>query len=41
MQCFVTTSVTHSEFVLSPAYDIGHTAGELRRGNLDKLSGTG
>ena len=41
MKFFVTISVTHSELVLSPTYDIGHTAGELRRGNLDKLSGTG
>ena len=39
MQCFVSISVTHAELVLSPAYDIGHTAEELRRVNLDKLAG--
>ena len=39
MQCFVSISVTHSELVLSPAYDIGHTTDELRRVNLDKLAG--
>ena len=39
MQCFVSISVTHAELVLSPAYDIGHTADELRRVNLDKLAG--
>ena len=41
MQCFVSISVMHAELVLSPAYDIGHTAGELRRVNLDKLAGIG
>ena len=39
MQCFVSISVTHAELVLSPAYDIGHTADELRKVNLDKLAG--
>ena len=38
MQCFVSISVTHAELVLSPAYDLGHTADELRRVNLDKLA---
>lgn len=41
MQCFVSISVTRAELILSPAYDIGHTADELRRVNLDKLAGTG
>ena len=41
MQCFVSISVAHAELILSPAYDIGHTADELRRVNLDKLAGTG
>ena len=39
MQCFVRIAVTHAELVLSPAYDIGHTADELRKVNLDKLAG--
>ena len=39
MQNFVSISITHAELVLSPAYDIGHTADELRRVNLDKLAG--
>ena len=41
MQCFVGISVTHAELVLSPAYDLGHTAEDLRRVNLDKLAGLG
>ena len=39
MQNFVSISITHAELILSPAYDIGHTAEELRRVNLDKLAG--
>ena len=39
MQNFVSISITHAELVLSPAYDIGHTADELRRFNLEKLAG--
>ncbi len=39
MQNFVSISITHAELILSPAYDIGHTAEELRRVNLDKLTG--
>lgn len=39
MQCFVSISVTYAQLVLSPAYDLGHTADELRRVNLDKLAG--
>ena len=35
---FVRISITHAELILSPAYDIGHTAEELRKANLDKLS---
>ena len=41
MQCFVSISIAHAELVLSPAYDLGHTADELRRVNLDKLAGIG
>ena len=32
-------SITHAELILSPAYDIGNTAEELRRVNLDRLAG--
>ena len=39
MQDFVGISITHAELITSPAYDIGHTAEELRRVNLEKLSG--
>lgn len=38
MQNFVHISITHVELILSPAYDVGHTAEELRQVNLDKLS---
>ena len=38
MANFVKISITHAELILSPAYDVGHTAEELRRVNLDKLS---
>ena len=41
MQCFVGISVTRAELVLSPAYDLGHTADDLRRMYLDKLAGPG
>ena len=41
MENFVCISVTHAELILSPAYDIGHTAADLRRVNLEKLAGTG
>lgn len=40
MQNFVRITVTHAELILSPAYDLGHTAAELRRTNLDKLART-
>ena len=39
MQNFVSISITHAELILSPAYDVGHTAEELRQVNLDKLAG--
>ena len=39
MHDLVSISVTHAEMILSPAYDFGHTAQELHRVNLDKLSG--
>ena len=41
METFVRISVTHAELILSPAYDVGHTAEELRRVNLEKLSKLG
>ena len=41
MQCFVSIFIEHAELVLSPAYDLGHTADELHRVNLDKLAGIG
>lgn len=34
---FVSISITRAELILSPAYDLGHQAAELRRVNLDKL----
>ena len=34
---FVRVSITEAELILSPAYDVGHTAEELARVNLDKL----
>ena len=37
MQNFVSISVAHAELILSPAYDLGHTAEELRQVNWDKL----
>ena len=39
MHDLVSITVTHAEMILSPAYDFGHTADELHRANLDKLSG--
>ena len=38
MQNFVRISVVDAELILSPAYDVGHTAEELRRVNLEKLN---
>lgn len=38
MQSFVSISITQAELILSPAYDVGHTAEDLRRVNLEKLS---
>lgn len=38
IQNFVSISITRTELILSPAYDVGHTAEELQRVNLDKLS---
>jgi len=40
MQNFVSIAVTHAELILSPAYDLGHTAEELRSANLEKLRRT-
>ena len=37
MQEFVGISVAHAELILSPAYDIGLTAADLREVNLDRL----
>ena len=39
MQSFVSISITHAELILSPSYDVGYTAEELRRVNLEKLAG--
>ena len=39
MHDLVSITVTHAEMILSPAYDFGHTAEELRRVNLEKLAG--
>ena len=41
MQNFISIHIVHAELVLSPAYDIGHTAKELRKVNLEKLSKIG
>ena len=38
MSCFVVIDVTRAEMILSPAYDIGHTADDLRRSNLARLA---
>lgn len=38
MSDLVSISVAHAELILSPAYDFGHTAEELRRVYLDRLS---
>ena len=39
MHDLVSITVTHAEMILSPAFDLGHTAEELRRVNLEKLAG--
>jgi hypothetical protein len=38
MDSFVAISIVNAEIILSPAYDVGHTAAELRQVNLSKLS---
>ena len=38
MDHFVSIAVSHAELILSPAYDLGITADELRTANLDKLN---
>ena len=38
MHSFVSIAITQAELILSPAYDVGHTAEDLRRVNLEKLS---
>lgn len=38
MQEFVGISITRAELILSPAYDIGHTAADLGRDNLARLT---
>ena len=38
MSCFVAIDVTRAEMILSPAYDIGHTADDLRQTNLARLA---
>ena len=38
MANYVLITISHAELILSPAYDVGHTAAELGKVNLDKLS---
>ncbi len=38
MQNFISISIAQAELILSPAYDVGHTAKELQQVNWDKLS---
>ena len=38
MQNFVVISITHAELIVSPAYDLGLSASELRKINLEKLT---
>lgn len=38
MDNFVRIDIQHAELILSPAYDIGLTADELAKTNMDKLS---
>ena len=38
MENFVRITIDHAELILSPAYDLGHTAAELRQSNMDKLA---
>lgn len=38
MDSFVDISIVNAQLILSPAYDVGHTAEELRQVNLSKLS---
>ena len=38
MSGFVRIDIARAELILSPAYDIGLTAEELRRTNLEKLN---
>ena len=37
IESFVGIFVTQAELVLSPAYDLGHTAEDLERTNREKL----
>ena len=38
ISAFIDITVTAAEYILSPAYDIGHTEDELRAQNLAKLN---
>lgn len=38
MSAFVVIKVSAAEFILSPAYDFGHTEVELRAANLERLN---
>ena len=38
MDSFVAISIVKAELILSPAYDLGHSAAELREVNLRKLT---
>lgn len=39
MSAFVSIAVSAAELIFSPAYDLNHTADELRRTNLARLNG--
>ena len=38
ISAFIDVTVTAAEYILSPAYDIGHTEAELKAQNLAKLN---
>lgn len=38
MSAFVRIDLTAAQMILSPAYDVGHDEGDLRRSNLEKLN---
>lgn len=38
MSAFVSIAVSESELILSPAYDVGYSAADLKAANLEKLN---